>query len=72
MLATRSSDFRVAFPPEIGPFWMRESHPGVARKGFFRDEEDETNLGLTLGTVVTGLHAQEKPNHTYCTCLSGT
>jgi len=24
----------VAFPPELDPIWKRESHPGVARKGF--------------------------------------
>ena len=30
----------VAFPLQTDPVFMRESHPGEARKGFFEDEED--------------------------------
>jgi len=30
----------LAFPLQTDPVFMRESHPGEARKGFFEDEED--------------------------------
>ena len=30
----------VAFPLQTDPVFMRDSHPGEARKGFFEDEED--------------------------------
>jgi len=30
----------MAFPLQTDPVFMRESHPGEARKGFFEDEED--------------------------------
>ena len=33
----------LAFPPQTDPVFMRESHPGVARKGFSQDEEDTTH-----------------------------
>jgi cysteine desulfurase len=32
----------VGFPPETDPVFVRESHPGVARKGFSEDEEEST------------------------------
>ena len=30
----------LAFPLQTDPVFMRDSHPGEARKGFFEDEED--------------------------------
>jgi len=30
----------MAFPLQTDPVFMRDSHPGEARKGFFEDEED--------------------------------
>ena len=33
----------LGFPPESEPVFMRESQPGVARKGFSFDEEDTSH-----------------------------
>ena len=36
-------DGDLAFPSQTDPVFMRESHPGVARKIFSEDEEDTTH-----------------------------